>query len=109
MHKSERGGTWQASGGPTQQGFGRTNGCPDPEIVPSTADQEIGFEEVGPPYNFMDPGPLEGPLREVAATISPCHVAQKLPKIAQKRSKYQRTSLFVFRFTSLHQNIRFSI
>ena len=68
MHNSERGGTWQASGGPTRKGFGRTNGCPDPEIVPSTADQEIGLEEAGALYNFMDPGPLEGPLREVAAT-----------------------------------------
>ena len=60
MQKSERGVTWQASGGPTRRSIGRTNGSPVPEVVPSTVDQEIGLEKAGTLNKFMNPGPLEG-------------------------------------------------
>ena len=46
----------------TQEYRERTDGCSDHEVVPSTADQEIGLEKAGARNKFMNPGPLEGPL-----------------------------------------------
>ena len=68
MRKSEHSVTWQGSSRPTRRSIGRTDNNPDPEVVPSTADQEISLEKAGALNKFMDPGPLEGPLREAAAT-----------------------------------------
>ena len=68
MRKSERDVPWQGSGGHTRRSIRRTNASPNPEVVPSTADQEIGLETAGALNKFVDPGPLEGPGREAAAT-----------------------------------------
>ena len=43
MRKTERGATWPGSSRPTR----RSIGSPDPEDVPSTADQKIGLVKAG--------------------------------------------------------------